>query len=159
MAYPVKFNGDLSLNQTLTVPFRPVKAGLVKVIAVVTWHPLPPPPGEGGPTVFLLAVRLDIVKPGSAVPVVSTTGSKQVGSDPHKDLGRPRIVLWADTPAAAADLSGDWAAKITNTGEVPASCSVTVRYQVMDDNLGKIDHIVVMMLENRSFDHMLGYLR
>ena len=26
-------------------------------------------------------------------------------------------------------------------------------------NLGKIDHIVVLMLENRSFDHMLGYLK
>jgi phospholipase C len=25
-------------------------------------------------------------------------------------------------------------------------------------NLGKIDHIVVVMMENRSFDHMLGYL-
>ena len=25
-------------------------------------------------------------------------------------------------------------------------------------NLGKVDHIVVLMLENRSFDHMLGYL-
>jgi glucosamine kinase len=26
------------------------------------------------------------------------------------------------------------------------------------DNLAKIEHVVVMMLENRSFDHMLGYL-
>ena len=25
-------------------------------------------------------------------------------------------------------------------------------------NLDKVDHIVVLMLENRSFDHMLGYL-
>ena len=25
-------------------------------------------------------------------------------------------------------------------------------------NLGKVDHIVVLMMENRSFDHMLGYL-
>src|SRR5579884_2241129 len=25
-------------------------------------------------------------------------------------------------------------------------------------NLSKIDHVVVLMLENRSFDHMLGYL-
>ena len=25
-------------------------------------------------------------------------------------------------------------------------------------NLEKVDHIVVLMLENRSFDHMLGYL-
>jgi phospholipase C len=28
----------------------------------------------------------------------------------------------------------------------------------VDTNLAKIDHVVVMMLENRSFDHMLGYL-
>ena len=27
-----------------------------------------------------------------------------------------------------------------------------------DENLTKIDHIVVLMLENRSFDHMLGFL-
>ena len=26
------------------------------------------------------------------------------------------------------------------------------------ENLAKIEHIVVLMLENRSFDHMLGYL-
>jgi phospholipase C len=26
-------------------------------------------------------------------------------------------------------------------------------------NLHKIDHIVVLMMENRSFDHMLGYLK
>ena len=25
-------------------------------------------------------------------------------------------------------------------------------------NLAKVDHVVVVMLENRSFDHMLGYL-
>src|SRR6188472_4287591 len=27
-----------------------------------------------------------------------------------------------------------------------------------DQNLRKIDHIVVLMMENRSFDHMLGFL-
>jgi phospholipase C len=26
------------------------------------------------------------------------------------------------------------------------------------DNLAKVDHVVVLMMENRSFDHMLGYL-
>ena len=34
--------------------------------------------------------------------------------------------------------------------------------RVADDqalaNLQKIDHIVVLMMENRSFDHMLGFL-
>ena len=28
----------------------------------------------------------------------------------------------------------------------------------MSDTLNEIDHIVVLMQENRSFDHMLGYL-
>ena len=28
----------------------------------------------------------------------------------------------------------------------------------MANQLGKIDHIVQLMLENRSFDHMLGFL-
>jgi phospholipase C len=28
-----------------------------------------------------------------------------------------------------------------------------------DENLQKIDHIVVLMMENRSFDHMLGFLK
>jgi phospholipase C len=27
-----------------------------------------------------------------------------------------------------------------------------------DANLQKVDHVVIVMLENRSFDHMLGYL-
>lgn len=27
------------------------------------------------------------------------------------------------------------------------------------EHLGKVEHIVILMMENRSFDHMLGYLR
>jgi phospholipase C len=26
-------------------------------------------------------------------------------------------------------------------------------------NLGKIDHVIVLMMENRSFDHVFGYLK
>src|SRR5260370_37705922 len=32
------------------------------------------------------------------------------------------------------------------------------RGTAMANQLGKIDHIVLLMLENRSFDHMLGFL-
>jgi phospholipase C len=46
-------------------------------------------------------------------------------------------------------------------GERPARTS-TSRVPLHEDdalgNLAKVDHIVVLMLENRSFDHMLGYL-
>ena len=41
---------------------------------------------------------------------------------------------------------------------VPEDFRGAVRYQTVDGNLGKVDHVVVLMLENRSFDHMLGYL-
>ena len=40
----------------------------------------------------------------------------------------------------------------TPTGTVAVDSDETI------GNLGKVDHIVVLMLENRSFDHMLGYL-
>jgi phospholipase C len=38
--------------------------------------------------------------------------------------------------------------------ELPALSEAEVQAQ---ERLGKIDHIVVLMMENRSFDHMLGY--
>ena len=161
MAYPVRFSGKFSPPQLLIVPFRPVKAGLVKVIAIVTWDssvPLPTNPGDDAPPAYFLGFKLDILKPGSATPVASTLGRKQVGSDPKKDLGIPRLILWLDTLATTGDLAADWTASLTNNGDVAAAVNVTIRYQVVDGNLGKIDHIVVMMLENRSFDHMLGYL-
>jgi phospholipase C len=49
---------------------------------------------------------------------------------------------------------------------VPQAASVTAGHvaasaanHAADANLDKIDHIVVLMMENRSFDHMLGYLK
>ena len=42
------------------------------------------------------------------------------------------------------------------SAEQQASAAAAVDNTV--GNLQKIDHIVVLMLENRSFDHMLGYL-
>jgi phospholipase C len=36
---------------------------------------------------------------------------------------------------------------------------VAVAADAAEDNLAKIDKIVILMLENRSFDHMLGYLK
>src|SRR5262249_18796699 len=142
----------------LVVPFRPVKPGLVKVIVVATWDgKLPPPGAPGDPRTFFMTIELDVLKPGNAV-AAKKTASKLVGDDPSKNLGRPRIVLWADAAASPADLVNDWTAKVVNTGDATFSCRVTARYQVQRGNLGKIDHIVVLMMENRSFDHMLGYL-
>ena len=48
------------------------------------------------------------------------------------------------------------------SGEMTAAVAPGGVTKVPDDaalqNLLKVDHIVVLMLENRSFDHMLGFL-
>ena len=149
MPYPIKTQGTVLPGRTLTVPFRPAAAGLVNAIVTVDGSlPFLHPPAS-------VALRLDVFKPGAATPAISKTGSHTLTS-PQSTF---RLVLWGDTAAAAADLNADWTIHLVNTGGVSASCNLTVRYQVVSGNLGKIDHIVVVMMENRSFDHMLGYLR
>ena len=53
--------------------------------------------------------------------------------------------------------------KPTAAGKKPAIKKLAPKFftaalDVSSDNLSKFDHIVVLMLENRSFDHKLGYL-
>src|SRR6266516_7068961 len=45
-------------------------------------------------------------------------------------------------------------------GQAPAVATTggVVAEKASRTNLEKVDHIVVLMMENRSFDHMLGYL-
>ena len=37
--------------------------------------------------------------------------------------------------------------------------SPNVSEEAARENLSKIDHVIVLMMENRSFDHVLGYLK
>jgi phospholipase C len=63
--------------------------------------------------------------------------------------------------ALALILPGEWArtARLLAV-KPPRTPSATVAAAIDESvqRLGEIDHIVVLMLENRSFDHMLGYL-
>ena len=170
MTYPIRSpRSKVDPDGTLTVPFRPAAAGLVNVIVVATG--IQPPPPDGGPqpgqsptyTSFSVALRVEIFKPGAAAAVGSKQGFVNVtGPDVPN-----RVVLAVQATAVAADLGADWTVRVTNAASVSpqasftlasAECDVTVRYQVVAGNLGKVDHIVVLMMENRSFDHMLGYL-
>src|ERR1051325_2718846 len=47
----------------------------------------------------------------------------------------------------------------TKKTKSPAAKFISVAVDDAQKNLTKVDHIVVLMLENRSFDHMLGYLK
>jgi phospholipase C len=152
--YPVKRSGQIEAGQTFEVRFRPAMPGVIKVISQVTRRPGTHIGGWGSrrepspDTDSVLRQKLELFKPGSPSPVASKTG----------DQGE--LLVWCDGEASAADLTGaDWVVRITNLSDVRGSCDVTVRYPTRQGNLGKIDHIVVVMMENRSFDHMLGYLR
>jgi phospholipase C len=173
MTYPVTSSAHaLAVSATLIVPFQPTQAGLVTVVAVasgiapqpqktppsqpnqparpaavVSTHPAPP---------FDVELRIDVSKPSAAAPAGEASGTL------HYVPGTTavnRIVVVASATAGAGDLGGEWQAVITNTGTSALNVDVTVRYQTMAGNLGKVDHVVVMMMENRSFDHMLGYLK
>jgi phospholipase C len=166
MAYPLKVTQTIPSSDTappaastLLVPFRPAKPGLINVIVTgVGIIPPPPPPHSGEndpPPVPVLSLRLELLKPGNPTPVLSKTVSERLKAPP---IVRDRVVASGGAMAAASEVAADWTVRVTNIGNVPATCNVTVRYQTMDGNLGKIDHIVVLMMENRSFDQMLGYL-
>lgn len=165
MVYPLKVAQTIPPSDTapstsaMQVPFRPAKAGLINVIVTgVGIIPPSPPPHSGEndpPPVSVLSLRLDLLKPGNATPVASKTVTARLNAPP---IVRNRVIASGAAMATAGDLAADWTVRVTNIGNVAATCDVTVRYQTMDGDLGKIDHIVVLMMENRSFDQMLGYL-
>ncbi len=135
MSYPVISSGALAPNAVLTVRFRPALAGWVNV-NVTGGAPLPP-------------LRLDVMKPGSTAAAVSRTSAQMPAG---------AQALFVDVAASTTELAADWTATVTNTGTAPATVTATVRYPTTPGPLGEIDHVVVLMMENRSFDHMLGFL-
>jgi phospholipase C len=188
MAYPVEESQFVPVNGTFDVPFRPAAAGLVTVILVASGSlparggngggnngsgsgttPTSSPalgaaaPDASVPSPFTVAVQLDVVKPGATTPAAEPVSA--VANVYGPDVSN-QVVLHLDVMATESDLGSDWRARVTNPPQgliphyplAPTQCDLTVRYQVQPGNLGKIDHIVVAMMENRSFDHMLGYL-
>jgi phospholipase C len=157
MPYPLTASQTVNVGQVMTMTFHPAAAGLINVVvnasAVIPVQPTPPRQGEGDPPpVPVLSLKLELFAPGASTPAFSRNGRLEV-----KGGVRDRIIVWGDAPAAATQLAADWTIKVTNLGNHPETFNITVRYQTVAGNLGKVDHIVVLMMENRSFDHMLGY--
>jgi phospholipase C len=173
MDYPVFLPATADRDGILTLPFRPALGGLVNVVATASGVPpatdgdsggpdgQPLTPGGGATTPasakgFYVGLRLDVHKPGEADPVATQTVTKFVPLSQQR--GQFDVLAMINTVATDADLAADWTVNVTNLSAAAAHFKVWVRYQAVAGNLGKIDHLVVLMLENRSFDHMLGYL-
>lgn len=158
MAYPVKASGDLATRgdpgtkDRTTVPFGPVRRGLINVVLVA--HHGPPALGkETVPPVINVVVEL--------FPPGAQTAAARLGAPVTISPGQVNeAIFFANTPATQAQASGAWTAVVSNhNSDITAKFALTIRFQTVDGNLGKIDHVVVVMMENRSFDHMLGYLK
>lgn len=156
MAYPVTASQTVDVRQSMSVSFQPAAAGLINVIVQGQEQvgPAPPPKDGEPPPPTLLSLRLDVYPPGATSPALTQTGAQGVGG------ANPDFIIVTGAVAAAANqLGGNWTATVTNLSTNSATFNVTIRYQVVAGNLGKVDHIIVLMMENRSFDHMLGYLK
>ena len=138
MTYPIKSSQRLAKQAAVDITFRPAAAGLVNVVLV--GHAVLPPPqkGETLPTVINLSVEL--LPPGAAKPVI------RIGAPVTIKPGEiNRAIFFADTPAAATQIGADWIARVTNhSSDLEANFELTIRYQVVAGNLGKIDHLFVL---------------
>jgi phospholipase C len=143
MAPAVNISRLLAPGGTLSATFRPPLSGLVTAVAVST------PPSDA-PAATAPALTLELLPPGHASPVTATSTAPP--------LATGASVAHIDVDAAAADLAADWVAQVRSDSGTPVEVQLTVRFRTSPSPLGMIDHIVVLMQENRSFDHMLGYL-
>jgi phospholipase C len=159
VTYPFTSHKQISPKQVVDVPFRPALPGLVHIVAAV--NGIPPDQGGGNghapatpppktPS-YSSALHVQVLNPSKATPVIDVHAGQQLSKGVQH--------FWRDAMAGPGDVAADWTIRLTNTSaNVIAVCDLTVRYQTVSGNLGKIDHIVVLMMENRSFDQMLGYL-
>ena len=155
MAYPITSSQTIDRGQSMTITFRPAAPGLVNVVVtgVGIIPPTPPPIHGEPPEPEILSLRLDVFAPGATTPAFTKTQQFDGAKVPID------LLIWGDVPSAANQLGADWTVTATNTGQLQINVNAVVRYQVINGNLGKVDHIIVVMMENRSFDHMLGYLK
>jgi phospholipase C len=83
-----------------------------------------------------------------------TAGTNPEGTGPSTTEESPR-----QTPALGTAATNPGSARARSADESPRRTRVSARTTAGRPGIreGSIDHIVVLMLENRSFDHMLGY--
>src|SRR5919201_6160023 len=100
---------------------------------------------------------------GASTPAISAPASRAASSVSRPIVSKltQRARTGADStevrqPQAAARHAAAGCAKVG--GARSRRRPRGARMSAADENLKKIDHIVVLMMENRSFDHMLGFL-
>jgi phospholipase C len=152
-AYPIRVKVVLDPSRSHRIPLPLSMAGLVTVVSRVSPKRLPPveiDPESGqpipGPRIGPQSVRLIREGRNNVTEIVAEI------HESNEIIVLNKTIRDVDAPGSA------WSLAVINGGENPVKVDVTVSYPKVPGNLGKFDHIVILMMENRSFDHMLGYL-
>src|SRR5215831_8129028 len=143
MTHPVDISQLVAPGGTVSATFRPPLPGLVTAVAVSA-------PPSGAPAATAPVFTLELLRPGQAHSLTATSTAPP--------LAAGASVAHIEVDAAAADLTADWVAQVRSQSGAPSDVHLTVRFPTSSSPLGGVDHVVVLMQENRSFDHMLGYL-
>lgn len=102
------------------------------------------------------------------MPKAKTTGAKRKKSKPTSAAKTSRKTASKKAPTKSARATTRATPRSTKRATRSARSTRAVAKRAapvswvpggLTDNLDKIDHIVVLMMENRSFDHVLGYLK
>ena len=101
----------------MTLTFRPLAAGLINVVVKAS-AVIPQQQPQGGgehdpPPVPRLALRLDLLAPGTTTPAYTETKSVDI-----KGTVPDRLLLFCDVPAAESQLAADWTVNVTNLGSL-----------------------------------------
>lgn len=96
-----------------------------------------------------------VATPGDVVGATEAPGDTTVPPGPiGPAVMAPNLVTTGSTPTPMASMAGGG---VPPTVQPPAAVASTTTAHLRLRE-GEIDHIVFLMMENRSFDHMLGYL-
>ena len=160
--YTIVVNGQTTVVGG-TSAVAPLWAGLTALINQQAAKPV----GFYLPTLYENPGLLRDVTVGNNMPSGTELGySAKAGWDPCTGLGSPNgaalfsaLTAAAPQPAPPAGSGGPpQAGPVGLGGPAPAPAPAPAQPGPAADQLGAVNHIVVLMLENRSFDHMLGFL-
>jgi phospholipase C len=109
------------------------------------------------PTVKISANPVTLTQGGSSTLTVTASNATQVVISDNMDSNTYTLAASGGTQSVTPSATTTYTATATGAGGV-ASAPATITVTAAGTGIASVGHIIVMMQENRSFDHYLGHL-
>jgi phospholipase C len=111
-----------------------------------------------GPAVTITATPTQVAPGGSSTLIVSATNASQVVISNNVNNTTYTLAATGGTQSVTPTVTTTYKATATGTGGATATAQATVTVTGVNPGINSVSHIVIMMQENRSFDHYFGHL-